>query len=709
MSLFNFKKKDDQIEHITAILLRQDEGVGYVCKVNTTKNEVEILDERSFRYSNGWENLIYDVDELLFNFENAHEIQIQKVTFFVYSHLVDQTSGDLKEPYMQAIKNVVAENKLDSLGYIELEESLAHTYSSLEQTPLTAVLVEIDSASVSAFVYQSGQKLFANTIAKTQNIVSDLEELFHRTEKGMLLPARILMYDSPTVESESHTILTHSWPDSLFVKPPRIDIVRDIEMKQSILEGVSRELFGMITPTITANPTPTPSSSGHEKIMGFAIGEDVRATSDVIDEVARDEPDEMESVDDSEAANLAPVASTSGRVLSTIRGMFSALKIPGGGSKKNIRIIVLCVALVMIIAGGIVSLLFFFHKASLTVLYKSEPIIDSLSFSNDAGLTEYKETFKVSAQIATTGKEDVGEKATGEVTLYNADETAKTFAKGTELTSSDGLVFVTDKEVTIEAATKKVNNDDTVVTSTSKVTVGATADDLGEKYNVKKDLKMSVGDFSDTTYYAKTATTFTGGSSKQIQTVSRADYTTIDKEIAAQLTKKSKEQLKTISAKGNIIEDLTLIDKKDQIYSKEISEEATSLTSQVTAHVSFYAYDDKKIKQAIAMKFQEDIPSNYVLSDKNITYTIASAVRGKTQKDIAIEVDATANPELNIDTQKLVETVKGSSLEALRPLLEKEFNASGYEADVDVPLPFLRSRLPWFSQNITVDLKPLSK
>jgi hypothetical protein len=726
MKLFNFSKKEDDIEHIAAILLRQDEGVGYVCKVNNTKKEIELIDERAFKYSHSWESLVYDIDELLFSFENIHALQIKKATFFVYSHLVDSVTGNLKEPYMQSLKDVVKENNLESLGYIEMEESLARTYSNLEQSPLNAVMMEVDSAAVSVFVYKGGRKSFGNTIAKTENIVEDLEELFKRTDKGSLLPARILMYDSPTVESESHRILTHTWSDNLFIHLPRVDVVRDVEIKQAIQQGVTQELFGDSTrftamsggesASMTDDVEPeVPVTIGasvkpQEEVMGFVIDGDVQDTYSP----SAAEIEEAEVYDTSmpEETEYEPVETAQGALSGKIKAMFASISFPkfaGGNSRQRLIRISAWITLLATLVGVVVAVLFFFHKASLTVLYKSDPIEETLSFGDDVKFTEYKETFKVSAQRVTTGKEDIGEKATGEVTIYNADDEDKDFPKGTKLTTADGLVFVTDKEVTVDAAKKTITDEGDVLATTSKASVGATAQELGTKHNIKKDVKMSIAGFSNTTYFAKSAEAFTGGSSEEVQTVSRADYAAIDKKIEVELAKKSKEKLKTISSKGNIVDDLTLIDKKDQTYSKEISEEATSLESEVSAHVSFYAYDDKQIKKAIQAEIQDQVPATYLLKEADITYTIASAKRDDESGDISIEIDAVARPELKLDLARVKSVVKGSSLDSLRKTLEAEFKAGGFEAEVQTPLPFLRSRLPWFSQNITVDLRPLSK
>lgn len=749
-SVLNRNKKQDESENIVAILFRQNEGVGYLCHINHTQQSVDILDERAFKYSNAWENLVYDIDELLFNFENIHNLKLTKATFFVYSHLVDTVTGQLKEPYVQSLKTVISENKLDSLGYIELEESLAQVYTKIEQSPLNAVLVEVDTSSVSVFVYKGGQKSFANTIAKTENLTEDLEELFKRTEKGMLLPARILMYDSPTIESETHTILTHSWPENLFIQLPRVDVVRESELKQAIVFGVTQETFGMnsvkaLPATQTAEVTSEQEDPDTEDIekepirddpasvksvkhvksqdkshdsMGFVIGGDVRDNE--ADPYEDDQPPQSDvpSISSHQAVsapavsrprmNMAVITSIIDQMRMKFAQLWSTIR-DTGNSKQRIMAVVLLVSAIFLVSGSIWATLYFFHKATLTVQYKSEPIEDTLSVTDGKQFKKFTETFTVSAKTATTGTQDIGDKASGDITIFNADEEEMTFEKGTTLETSEGLRFVLDDDVTVEAAEKTITDEGDVLTSTSKAQSTATAQDIGPDFNIKKDTKMTIDGLSSTTYFARATAAFTGGSSEEVQTVSKADYAKLDRMMQTELAEKSKAQLQSISSKGNIIEDLTLIDDKNKTYSKEIGEESTSVTAKVTASVSFYAYDDQAIQAFILKEFSSDIPDGYVLEEADVSFEIASATRDEKTGDVSIDIDAVGKPRLKIDTEKLVQEVKGVSLSSIRPLLQDGFNASGYKAVIDAPIPMLRSRLPWFSQNITVELKGLNQ
>lgn len=771
MKLFN-RKKEDTIRHIAGIVLKHKEGTGYVLKVNETKQTVDILAETSFSFSNGWDNLVYDIDELLFNFENTHQIEINESSFFMYSHFTDQNTGSLKMDIMEYLKTIIKENKLKPLGYIEVDEVLGKAYSDLENSPLNAVIVEIDSPAVSAFVYQGGQKTFAQSVAKTDDIVSDLEKIFKEAPKGLMLPPRVIMYDSSDLESETHSILTHKWSDKMFVQLPRVEVVREHEFKHAIVIGVKQELFGesgggfMMPPVqktdeelmpesddttkteITENEKETkeadPSIEEHDEEdnkddvedesstdadnMGFVIGEDVAespTSEPAVQKTSHDdaefirnensfEPNYNQSYNEIENdySSSSDSMSSDARV-PLITQLINMIKTPsfsggmGGDSKKRLVAMGLIVASLILIIGAGYATLFYFHKAELIILYDSENLEEEVTVSDELTFEEFTETFTVNASIPTTGEDDVGEKATGKVTLYNADESEKTFEKGTKLENNDGLVFILDSSVTVDGATSEITEDGDILTSTSKAEVSITAEEIGPKYNIKDDTKLTVDGFSDKTYFARTEGALSGGTAKTVQTASRDDFDTVDAQIDDAIDEESKTKLAEVVKKGNIIEDLTTIEKTKETYSAEIAEETDTLDAEVTADVLFYSFDEDKLKSLLMKEFESEISENYELKSENISYKIVDAERDEDSEEITIKVEAEATPVLKLDNANVISDVKGTSLNAIRSILQNKYNAKGYEAKVESPLPFLKTRLPYFDKNITIQLEPV--
>lgn len=739
-----FKGKAPKLDYLAGFLLKQEAGVAYVFTIDHDKKAVTLVEERAFPYSGGWENLIYDIDGILFNIENDYSIRVKKSIFFVYSHLVDKETGELKTTYLDALKAVVKENDLESLGYFELDELLSRSYLELEQAQLNAVFVEVDSAAVSAYVYQAGERIFADSVSKTQDIVSDIEEIFSHVD-GNKLPPRIILYDSSLQHTTSDALLVHKWKKDLFIQLPKVDIVKDHELLQAIDIGVRDQVFGGSgKAVVAASSVPmVAAATGLEKetdeavtrkevdndaesVMGFVIGADVAAgtvmgggsatyqsTDDAVNQFypqhenqsfnpsshSSDMPDHFMP---SSAAGFQNTGRSKTSIMQSIVSFFSGLNmefIKGRG----LLIVGIC-AVLLLIGGGAYALLFMYHKAEVTLMYDSEAIEKKISFSDDLNIEEATETFTVSASVPTTGTKDIGEKAKGSVTIYNADEESKKFPKGTTLATSDGISFTITEDITAEAASQTITEDGDILTSTSKTQASAVAVAIGPKSNIKKDVKLKIGSFPETTYFARTSNAFTGGTEKEIQTASKEDMATLDKEIEKLIQEKSKTFLKSATDR-NIIESLTSIDKTKESYSKEIAEEATAVDADVTADVTFYSFDEALVKTKIAEEFADEAPSGYIIEATGVDYTITSAEKDEDTGDISIVVEATANPTLKLNLQELLADIQGKSVEAADEIAVKTYKVESFEARVTAPLSFLESRLPYFTKNISIDLK----
>lgn len=734
MGLFS-EKKTDQLEYIAVFLLCQQDARAWVCTVNASTRQVELIDEKKFTTTPTWDSLVYDIDEILFAFEKEHDIKLQKATFFVYSHLIDTQSGELQAQYLDVLKSVLAQNELESLGYIELEESLALSFAEFEHTPLNAVFVEVDMSSVFMCVYKGGRKLFHETRSKSASVINDIEDIIKSMPAQLLLPARIVMYDTPSVEHESHALLMHPWNDPHFIQIPQIGVVKESELKSALVHGVAQELFGQSSSRVVlpaqqaeevVDDKPTSSVApqsvqAHENLMGFVIGADVR-TDTVADQkpsfvpvqepivessysAPQSEPDYGEQPESFDQDKLSLRDRLLG-ILSRMKSLFDMRgRLPSGIPVK--KLIILACGLILV-GGSVWGALYYAHSAKITVIYATEPIEDTIQLGDEVTLTEHKETISSSAKVATSGQDDVGEKAKGTCVIYNADDKSKTFDKGAKLKSADGLVFTLDKAVTVDGAKKTVTDDENILTSTSKASVTVTAEDIGTKYNIKKETKLSIEGFSDTTYFAKSESAFTGGSSKQIQTVDKADYAALDKKIKADIDAKSAEKLRAIAGTGGIVKDLTVIDTTGQTYSKEIAEEAKEVSSQVKADVVFYSLDDSQVKKLILDKVRSQIPDGYLLATSQVTFRVTKAVRDKKTKKVTITVASRALPQLEIDKNNVIIAVKGKDIDSAEKVIRTDFKAEGIDAVITTPLPFLRSRIPYFSKHISVDLKALN-
>ncbi|OGK38819.1 hypothetical protein A3F34_00530 [Candidatus Roizmanbacteria bacterium RIFCSPHIGHO2_12_FULL_44_10] len=712
-----FFKKNNEAEHIVGIVLRQNEGVGLLLKTNPQARDVVLADERRFPYSNSWENIVYDIDEVLFNIEEEHKIKIKKVIFFVYAHLVDRKTGLVKSTYLDKIKEIVKQNELESLGYIEYNDVLARYLGEKEQGPLTAIVVEIDTTAISAFIYKSGEVVFSETVSKTENLTADLEEIFVKSNKDTQLPARIIMYDSSDLEKESSQILTHNWPENLFIQLPKVEVMNPDELTEALAYEYKEQLYGAnqttqpkLPPVVVSEAPETEikvDDSGAEAedaideeadeaeaIEGFVIGKDI--AKEVENEPVKEVPASFESKEES-VREVTAVAGVSG-----LTSKFPRFSLPleflqsSSGKKKLIG----GVLVVVILIGVIFSLFFFLHKAELTVLYQNQEITKTIRIN---GVKLEKSSNKVTEKtsIATTGKKDIGEKAKGDVTIYNASNEIK-FQKGTKFKTADGLVFLLDQDVTADAAE---DTGPSIIKSKTKASL--TSAEIGPKYNIKNDVRLTIEEKLDSEPFALTTAAFTGGTLKEVRIASKEDYDTIDAAIQKKIKKSSSASIKKASGEKNVIGDLSEVTITDKTYSAEVVEQAESLSLEVSANVIFYSYAEEPLLDGIVEKLRDEIPEKYSLSKDNITYQIISGEKSDKNNSAELTVKATARPVLLVDKSSLVKSVKGKPLKSIKPIIRDEFNAAGYRVAFNSPLPLINSFLPFFTNNITLKVAPL--
>ena len=86
---FNFLNKSSFDENnYLGLLLKENEGIVYFLKVIDSNPSI-VIKER-FNYTNGWDNLLEDIDEVLYRLELKGYKSPDSSIFFVYSNLIDK-------------------------------------------------------------------------------------------------------------------------------------------------------------------------------------------------------------------------------------------------------------------------------------------------------------------------------------------------------------------------------------------------------------------------------------------------------------------------------------------------------------------------------------------------------------------------------------------------------------------------------------------
>jgi hypothetical protein len=310
-----------------------------------------------------------------------------------------------------------------------------------------------------------------------------------------------------------------------------------------------------------------------------------------------------------------------------------------------------------------------------------------------------KETIQVnaSATVETTGQKTVGEKAKGEIIIFNKLDKTQNIPKGSILTDPSGKKFELTTAVSINASSSDLEKGVITLGQTKTVVL---ANDIGPEFNLTSDTKLTFKDFPETSLIAKTNSAFSGGSKQQIRAVSKDDKTAvqskIDEEIAKNIDNQINQKVGNISGviKG------TIQSQKDNLeLSREIGEAADELKATVNATVSVFILSDDTKDQVVKHFLSSESDFNnidYQSGDFNLSFNIT-----KTESSQAVgslNLSGKSLPKINLSQiqKSLVAKTNNQANSIIKTLVPRAYN---FHITNSLPL------LPFRSDNISIEVK----
>jgi len=216
------------------------------------------------------------------------------------------------------------------------------------------------------------------------------------------------------------------------------------------------------------------------------------------------------------------------------------------------------------------------------------------------------------------GKKTIGDHAKGEVVVYNGGTSSITFAKGETVKGPGGLRFTLDQEVKVASASVDwTTNPPQPKLGENKITLTAT--DIGAQYNVavNSEFVPEKGSFSN--LKMKNLAALSGGTSREIQAVSKEDREALQKSLVTELEKNASQEIASKLAPNDYLlpDSLQLISKADH-FNHELGDEAESLTLEEKATFSVLYLKDEDFK---------------VLADKNILQLVPEGYQKEPSKE----------------------------------------------------------------------------
>jgi len=304
-----------------------------------------------------------------------------------------------------------------------------------------------------------------------------------------------------------------------------------------------------------------------------------------------------------------------------------------------------------------------------------------------------------SLSMNVTGKEEVGEKAKGTVTLFNNSESRRTVASGTVLTSANNRKFVTDKEVVVASASGSIFSG--TKPGTSQVAV--TAEKIGNEYNLPSNTEFTISGISNIA--AKNDSAFSGGSKKEVTVFSKKDADKLSADLPKSLEEKAldalEEKLGGEEISLNEFTDITLTKKN---FDKDVGDEAKQVTLKATVLFTTFSYNQKDLNELAQTLLKDDFSDDLSLSDKD-TKTNLEDIDIENDEEITATLKVSGGLVPNIDNQSVVDQISGKSFTEATEVLRSLPQVKNAEVKLTPNIPFLPQFLPRMKENITVIFK----
>lgn len=661
--------KSGEGELYCGILLKEAQGICFIFEKK--ESSIRLLKQREFQYMNGWEHIVDDVDNALSIIEKevTKNIKLTHCIFFVFSHLIDPQTKEIAKQYASKIRDLANNLELKPLGYMEVVDSIHEQLQQEQQTALSSVVVELDDTQMTVFLFKGGHKIAIQRATRSDNFAEDMDTALESIAQSHILPTHIYLYDSTDLAEESSDLMLHAWKKNIFIQQPRVAVIPASTVGVALKNLLERQLCAPETLALKEE-----KKSEKKEVLGFVIGREVVVAQEKV--IKKSSP---------QSFNMPSFT-------------FPKLTMPSSS-------LLVVGAVLSSIVIGLFSLIYFFHTATITILVPTEKkqaevsILASIEPS-EVDVTELESvtsSFSATEKKDTTGKRDVGEKAAGEVTIYNYDEKTKEIAKGTKL-QIDSLQFETDDATTVPSSQF---GSDGITKNPGKSKVKVRAVVLGTESNTDKNKRFSFPGISSNVLFAINESAITGGTKKTIRTIAKADIENIRSFVLDKAKKDAFEKQKKDARSYILISELTKTAVKTEKLSGEVGEEADKITYIGSGEVIVYQIQNKAIEEQVKKKLESEKPSGYETSA--VQFTVKKQKKLESG-DVQLTIEGAVEFKKTISSKDIIDTVIGKSKQDVSDIIQSKFSISDLTVVIQPSLPLIQDRLPFWGRHIRIEL-----
>lgn len=624
---------------------------------------------------------------------------------------------------LNMLENLCKSLHFKPIGFISYDEAILEDLSSRESFPCSFVLLHINHHTFNISIAYLGkishriQGFFQNGFD-----VADIEKTLFELKTNSALPPQIILLGDID-EEKIDAIRNYSWvgkrnietflhlPEVNFISIEKsLSVFTDVIGKQlssSVAEDKSLIQEEIIEPEIELKPETKPEeleiqveenntcnlfnifTQVDKESLGFSSQPKIEETKEEIKEEPREEIKE-------EIKEKAKIT------LKIPKLKLPKIKIPKIKNK----------ILFLILPFLVISLLlyFFFYKAKV-ILYATpyefnQKVNVSLSTeketsSNNIFVSSKTISIPIKSSIPTTGIVVIGEKAKGEVTIYNKLETSFELKKGSIFLDNTGKNFILLNNVSVPSSTNDLEEG---IIKLGQVKAVLEAGEIGPEYNIDKDISFKTKD-NNSNIIVKSEEAFTGGTKEEVRAVDKQDIVNLENIIKEDINQAVAEKVEkeTATLAGAILESLT-VSKQKITFNRNPGEQIDELVGEVDANVSIFILDPEDKQKFILETLKSDEEFNRSILDLDkITLSFDLTKIDTDSASGSLSLNGNLLPKIDIGQFK--RSIKGKSFQNLNKIIQSNGRIYNHKYVSNMKFFDFIKLLPFSLENISIDVK----
>ncbi len=708
ISLPFFRKKEEKIVYF-GVMVTDTITSGFI--FDLVGKDARIITQSSAEATPVYDQILQALDTVISEIESTEKVSVHQTIYFLYSSQLDPQTHDIREPYKGILKKSAAELALKPLGYIDMHESVAGYLK--KRAVVHYLLVEVDQHTVSIFMYKGSIPIWSAHTARTSSVAADMKSLLETAPADTIFPSKLFLYGNGDMTSISNEIAAYQWDEKIFAQHPVIEVVKEGTIMQVLADACAIELIGEGSPQEkSVSPAPAPAATPTDDLFGFVVGKDI----------ANQPLPLQSSMSDYEVVGPMPISEPISKVppplpvsapldtsnTSWVQSQLSFLSRFSGVKTGITATAGSGLAIILILICGFLAFEYFFHMATIEVQVPSRSLsvdttldIPIAEDTQSSSLSAMKKTQskELSDSLAVTGKREVGEKAKGQVVVHNFDNSEKNINKGAKL-QSGSYVFILDNDVKV-ASSSGITSEG--VKQSGKAKASVTAEAIGPEYNLKSGTQLTIDGLSQSLFVAFADGAFSGGTKKQVTTVSKSDIDELKKKASDEAKKYSQKDVDSLVGKDEVlIDDLSEVVLADTSFSKEVGEEAKEVALTASSDIVFYTVKKIQLEKALFSLLEKKQTGGYRIQEKSLKYNFEKAALNENEDaaNVSVKAKAVEIKEISLDLAK--KAVAHKMISSLPEAAKHIDSAQGAEMLSQKPSLPLIKWTPLFSKNITI-------